>query len=277
MEVDGSRVWLTPKLAVGKLFRRRRVVAYSLIALLTLLPLIPINGKPAVLLDVPTRQFTLFGYTFLPTDTMLLAFLLVSWFATIFLTTAVVGRAWCGWACPQTVYMEFVYRPIERLCMGRRGVGGKPKDNLSGWRYVIMQLLFAAISLAITHTILSYFVPVAQLRLWITSSPAQHPYAFTLIVVSSIAVWFNFVHFREQMCIIACPYGRFQSVLFDPQSLNVRYNPVRSVLEVFRDPIYYGKIPPLPHVAVTVVISLVALAIGALAFRRNSDRIPFYI
>lgn len=227
MAQDGSRRWLTPKLAKGPLLRRRQSVAYALIGLLTALPLIQINGKPAVLLNVPDRQFTLLGYTFLPTDTVLLALLLVSWFATIFLTTALVGRAWCGWTCPQTVYMEFVYRPIERLCLGRSGVGGKPKAALSPLRYVAMHGLFVLISLAITHTLLSYFVGASQLRSWITSTPFDHPWAFGVIAVSTLGVWYNFVFFREQMCTIACPYGRFQSVLFDPQSKSVRYNEPR--------------------------------------------------
>ena len=227
MELNGSRRWLTPKLAKGRLLHMRRAVAYGLIALLTALPLVYINGKPAVLLDVPHRQFTLFGYTFLPTDTMLLALLMVSWFATIFLTTALFGRAWCGWACPQTVYMEFVYRPIERLCLGRSGVGGKPLKNVSPLRSIAMYFVFLLVSLIVTHTLLSYFVGAEQLWQWISSNPANHPIAFTVIVVSTGCVWFNFAIFREQMCIIACPYGRFQSVLFDPQSLNVRYNPNR--------------------------------------------------
>ncbi|MGC4030489.1 MAG: cytochrome c oxidase accessory protein CcoG [Tepidisphaeraceae bacterium] len=227
LESDGSRRWLTPKLAVGKLFNRRRLVAWGLIVLLTALPLIPINGKPAVLLNVPDRQFTFFGYTFLPTDTILFALLMVSWFATIFLTTAVLGRAWCGWTCPQTVYMEFVYRPIERLFLGRAGVGGKPKAGLSPLRKVGMHLAFVLISLVITHTLLSYLVGVDELRKWITQSPANHPWAFGVIAISSLAVWYNFVFFREQMCIIACPYGRFQSVLLDRNSLVVRYNDPR--------------------------------------------------
>jgi len=225
MEADGRHRWITPKLAKGKFLFRRRVMAYALIALLTLLPLIPINGKPAVLLNVPDRQFTLLGYTFLPTDTVLLALLMVSWFATIFLTTAVVGRAWCGWACPQTVYMEFVYRPLERFLLGRRGVGGRPtKTGMAIWRRILMHLAFAAVSLVITHTLLSYFVGAAQLRHWMLSNPAEHPWAFGVIAVSTLAVWYNFVFFREQMCTVACPYGRFQSVLFDPHSLTVRYN-----------------------------------------------------
>lgn len=227
LERDGSRRWLTPRLAVGRFFRRRRALAYGLIALLTVLPLVTINGKPAVLLNVVDRQFTLFGYTFLPTDTVLLALLMVAWFATIFLTTAALGRAWCGWACPQTVYLEFVFRPIERLCLGRAGVGGKPKQGISPLRYVAMYALFLLMSLVVTHTLLSYFVGAAQLRQWMTGSPADHPAAFALIVGSTAGVLFNFAIFREQMCSIACPYGRFQSVLIDRHSIGVRYDAAR--------------------------------------------------
>lgn len=246
MEADGKRRWLQPRLAKGRYFKWRRAVAYALIAWLTVLPFITINGKPAVLLDLPARKFTLFGYTFLPTDTMLLAFLMVAGFAFIFLTTALAGRAWCGWACPQTVYMEFVYRPIERLFLGRAGVGGKPRSDIGSWRYVLLQIAFLLISLIVTHTLLSYFVGVDQLRKWVVGNPLHHPAAFTLIVVSTAAVYFNFAYFREQMCLIACPYGRFQSVMLDRYSLTVRYDPSRG------EPRSKGKRTPLPvlsHIA----------------------------
>ncbi|MFW5683041.1 MAG: 4Fe-4S binding protein, partial [Phycisphaeraceae bacterium] len=115
---DGTRRWLDPKVSTGRLWHRRRIVAWALIALFVALPWIRIGGKPSVLLDIPGREFTFFGTTFLPTDTLLLALFLASVFVTIFLLTALFGRVWCGWACPQTVYMEFVYRPIERLWLG---------------------------------------------------------------------------------------------------------------------------------------------------------------
>lgn len=227
MQADGHRRWLQPRLALGRFFRHRRTVAYLLIALLTVLPFLNINGKPAVLLDLPARKFTFFGYTFLPTDTSLIALLMIAWFALIFLVTAVAGRVWCGWTCPQTVYMEFVYRPIERLCLGRAGTGGKPRPGTVGWRYLLMYLLFAVASLVVTHTLLSYFVGVQQLRQWVVGNPLNHPAAFTLIAISSLAVFYNFAFFREQMCTIACPYGRLQSVMLDRQSLAVRYDIAR--------------------------------------------------
>ncbi len=239
LEADGHRRWLEPKLSKGRFLKWRRIVAYALIVWITALPFVIINGKPAVLLDMPARKFTLFGYTFLPTDTVLLALLMVAGFAFIFLSTAIAGRAWCGWACPQTVYMEFVYRPIERLFLGRAGVGGKPRAGLGSWRYVLMYLAFAVISLFVTHTLLSYFVGVKQLQYWVISNPVNHPAEFTLIAISSAAVFFNFAYFREQMCLIACPYGRFQSVMLDRHSLAVSYDRTRG------EPRAKGKRQPL--------------------------------
>ena len=224
LEKDGSRRWLTPRLAKGRFLTRRRAVAYGLIALFTLIPYIAINGKPAMLLDVVHRQFTLFGFTFLPTDTVLLALFMVTLILSIFITTALLGRIWCGWACPQTVYMEFVFRPIERLCLGRSGVGGKPATAVAGWRYVAMYAAFFAVCLYLAHTFLAYFVGVESLRKWVTGSPVDHPAAFAIIVVVTLLMLFDFVFFREQTCIIACPYGRFQSVMLDRASLIIAYD-----------------------------------------------------
>lgn len=227
LEADGRRRWITPRLACGRYHSGRRWVAYVLIAIFTLIPFITINGKPAVLLNVAQRKFTLFGYTFLPTDTMLLALLMVALILSIFFITALLGRAWCGWACPQTVYMEFLFRPIERLCMGRAGVGGKPTKEVAGWRIGAMYLLYLLAAFYLAHTFLSYFVGVEQLRHWITQSPANHPASFLIVVFVTAAMMFDFTYFREQTCLIACPYGRFQSVLLDRDSLVVSYDKAR--------------------------------------------------
>ena len=118
---DGSRKWLQPRPSRGKWWTKRRAVAYGLILLFTAVPYIRVNGLPLVLLDITARRFTLFGYTFLPTDTPLFVLLMVAVFLAVFLATSILGRVWCGWACPQTVYMEFLYRPIERLFEGGAG------------------------------------------------------------------------------------------------------------------------------------------------------------
>jgi cytochrome c oxidase accessory protein FixG len=223
---DGSRKWIYPRVSQGRLLVARRAVAYFLMALFLALPFLHVNGKPAVLLDIVHRRFTLFGYTFLPTDTFLLALLMLFIFVSIFLFTAVMGRLWCGWACPQTVYMEFLYRPLERLFYGTIGRGGKA-GSVPAWRraaYFVAAFVVTAIPV---HTFLAYFVGVEQLSRWVRQSPLDHPTAFLVMAVTTALMMFDFYWFREQLCMIACPYGRFQSVLLDKWSLIVSYDKKR--------------------------------------------------
>ncbi len=229
LEKDGSRRWLRPKLSHGHLLTLRRIVAYLLIAVFTLIPFLKINGKPAILLDIVRREFTLLGYVFLPTDSLLLAIFAVGSLITIFLLTAFFGRVWCGWACPQTVYMEFVFRPIERLFDGTVGRGGQPKSKNAnvvirwGFRYFV----YAVICFYLANTFLAYFVGVDTLWHWVRQSPLTHPVPFIVVAVVTVMMMFDFCFFREQMCILACPYGRFQSVLLDRHSLIVSYDKQR--------------------------------------------------
>lgn len=227
LEKDGSRRWLKPKLSKGKMLFRRRIVAYILIAIFTLLPYIKYGGKPFVLLDIPSREFTIFFYTFLPTDTVLLALFMVGLLLSVFLATALVGRVWCGWACPQTVYMEFLYRPIERFFDGTSGRGGRAKKGIAGWRKAAMYATYLVVSMFLAHTFLAYFVGVDNLVRWVQQSPIKHPVPFFVMAFVTGAMMFDFCFFREQLCLIACPYGRFQSVLLDRNSLIVAYDTKR--------------------------------------------------
>jgi cytochrome c oxidase accessory protein FixG len=226
LEADGSRRWLKPRLSKHKLLKRRRILAYMLIAIFTLLPLLQVDGKPLVLLDIAARRFTILGFTFLPTDTVLLAIFMVGILLSIFLFTALFGRVWCGWACPQTVYMEFLFRPIERFFEGTTGRGGI-KKNVSAWRTPAKYAVYALISVYLANTFLAYFVGVDRLSQWITQSPVQHPVPFLVMGFVTAAMMVDFCFFREQMCLIACPYGRFQSVLLDQNSLIVAYDKKR--------------------------------------------------
>ncbi len=221
---DGSRRWIKPKPAFGRFWSRRRAVAYFLIALFTLIPYLSLNGKPFVLLDLPARRFTIAGFTFLPTDTLLLALFMLGVFVTVFLMTALAGRVWCGWACPQTVYLEFVYRPIERLFEGTPGRVNKSKFVGSPQAKVLKFITYFVVSCYLAHTFLSYFVGVEQLRHWITGSPADHPVGFGVMAATTALMMFDFSYFREQTCFVACPYGRFQSVMLDRKSLIVSYD-----------------------------------------------------
>ena len=224
LEGDGSRRWLYPRLSQGKWWRRRRYLAWFLIVFFVVLPHLRIGGKPVILLDVGSRKFVFGGHTFLPTDTLLLAFFLVGVLLSIVLATALAGRVWCGWACPQTVYMEFLFRPIDRLFQGTAGKGGTPKRQPTGWKAVLRGLVYLILCAALAHTFLAYFVGTDRLAVWMTQSPFRHPSSFLVMAVTTGLMMFDFGYFREQLCLIACPYGRFQSAMLDNQSLIVAYD-----------------------------------------------------
>ncbi|KAA0216684.1 MAG: cytochrome c oxidase accessory protein CcoG [Leptolyngbya sp. PLA3] len=222
---DGSRRWMKPRLSTGRYWKARRITAYVLILIFTALPYVNINGKPAILLDIIAREFTFFGKTLFATDTLLLALFMMTVFVAVFLATALAGRVWCGWACPQTVYMEFVYRPVERFFDGKPGT--RPKPGATGIRKLLKYLTYVAISAILAHTFLAYFVGVENLRHWVFDSPAKHPVAFAVMLLTTGLMLFDFGLFREQTCIVACPYGRFQSVMLDRSSLIVGYDKKR--------------------------------------------------
>ena len=227
LEADGSRRWMFPRLSAGFFWSRRRYVAYVLMAVFIVIPYLRWNHKPLILLDITTRRFTIFGYTFLPTDTLLLALLMVTAFLTIFLSTALFGRVWCGWGCPQTVFMEFLFRPIDRLFQGTKGKGGKPKEKLSGAKWVARLLVYLVLCAFLANTFLAYFIGVERLAQWVRQSPFEHPIPFLVMATTTGLMMFDFVYFREQTCLIVCPYGRFQSVMLDRRSLIVSYDHAR--------------------------------------------------
>jgi cytochrome c oxidase accessory protein FixG len=225
LNVDGSRRWIRPKLAPGSFWRRRRIVAYALMFVFFIIPYLKVGGKPLVLLDLPRREFTLLGTTFLSTDTLLFMLLFLSILIGIFLLTALLGRVWCGWGCPQTVYMEFLFRPVERwLERGRSGTLALDREVLPRPRRLLKWTVYLALSLFLAHTFLAYFVGIDRLVEWVQLSPVQHPTAFLTMASTTAAIMFDFTYFREQTCLVACPYGRLQSVLLDRQSLIVGYD-----------------------------------------------------
>ncbi|MGH1346031.1 MAG: cytochrome c oxidase accessory protein CcoG [Nannocystales bacterium] len=227
LEHDGSRRWLKPKVSKGAFWQKRRIVAYGLIALYALLPHLSIAGRPMMLLDVAHRRFSILGYVFLPTDTLLLALFMVGVLLAGVLATALIGRVWCGWACPHTVYMEYLFRPIERFFEGTVGRGGAPRKKPSGFRQAGKYVTYFLISLHLSNTFLAYFVGADVVNDWVFGSPFDHPAGFIIVAVVTGAMMFHFSYFREQLCIIACPYGRLQSALLDDHSRIVAYDAKR--------------------------------------------------
>lgn len=228
---DGRRRWLYPTTSKGRFWKRRFVVGWLLIGIFVALPLIRVDGKPAVLLDVVAREFTFFGLTLYPTDTLLLMIFGLTVLTAVFLVTALAGRVWCGWACPQTVYLEFVYRPIEALIEGKPNVRRRRDEGSAGFDKVLRKVLkwsaFTAISLGLAHVFVAYFAGWDRLIYWMMAPPSEHPGFFAMMALTTALVLFDFGIFREQMCTIACPYARFQSVLMDRDSMIVSYDPVR--------------------------------------------------
>ncbi len=228
---DGSRNHVHPADVKGRFVKARYAVFALLIAVWAALPWIQIGGHPAMYLDVASRHFYLFGATFNAQDFWLVFFLLSGVGLGLILVTTIFGRVWCGWACPQTVFMEGVFRRIERLVEGPRNQRVRRNAEPMGfdklWRKTLKHVLFVLAALVVSHIFLSFFVSMPSLLSMIGSSPAEHPTAFAWMAIVSLILYGNFAWFREQLCLIVCPYGRLQSVMTDRESLVVGYDAKR--------------------------------------------------
>ncbi len=228
MDESGKRVYIFPEKVSGLLRKWRAVTQTVLIVILLVLPWIKIGGYQALLLDIPNRKFSVFGLTFWAHDGPLIFFILA--FLTIGLAfmTAVYGRVWCGWGCPQTVFVDGVFRRIEYLVMGshikQMNLAKSPWNFEKITKYSITWFLFLVISLIITHSFLAYFVGAERLVEMTQHNPHQNWTIFLIMFFITAVLLFDFGWFREQFCIIMCPYGRIQSVLMDDDSVTVSYD-----------------------------------------------------
>ena len=231
VDSSGKRRWVYPLVVRGRYWRARLAVSLVLVTLYLSLPWLSVGGRQAVLLDIPGRRFTFFGATFWATDTLYLVFILAGLGFALFFFSAVLGRVWCGWACPETVFLEFVFRPLEALLEGsaatRRQRDKGPWSLDIAWRKFLKFFLYALISWLLASTAVAYFVGRDALLAMIQGSPLDNwgPFAATVIIM--VLLLFQFSWFREQFCTVLCPYARFQSVLLDRHSLLIGYDSQR--------------------------------------------------
>lgn len=228
---DGSRNFVQPADVHGRFTSWRRVLFLVLIGIYLALPFVQIDGHPAVFLDLAHGQFFLFGLSFNAQDFWLVFFLVTGLAFVLIVLTTLWGRVWCGYACPQTVFLEGIYRRIERWLEGSREQRLRQQhERLSFdrlWRKAAKHVLFVLVSLALAHFFLSYFVSLPSLGTMVQGSPSDHPLAFGWVMGISAVLYFNFSWFREQFCVIMCPYGRMQSVLTDDDTLVIGYDALR--------------------------------------------------
>jgi cytochrome c oxidase accessory protein FixG len=228
---DGAHLTLHPADVRGFFTHWRRVFGFLLLAVYIALPWIPINGYPAVFFDLDERRFHLFGFTFVPSDFWLGFFLISGLGFGLFFLTSLLGRLWCGWACPYTIFLEHVYRRIERFIDGdapaRRRLDAAPWTSSKIIKRVIKHSLYLLASALIAHIFLSYFISLPKLWGMMQGSPLENAKSFGVILFFTGALYFAFAWFREQFCVILCPYGRIQSALTDDDTVIIGYDETR--------------------------------------------------
>lgn len=230
INADGSRNAIHPADVKGRFQTRKNVLWVVLIGVYLVVPWLSIDGRPVLLVDIEARHFYLLGQTFNAGDFWFAFFFVTGLAFALFVVAALFGRAWCGYACPHTVFLEGVFRKVERWIEGNgpaRTRLDKAPFSQKFWRRGAKLVVFLLIAAVITHSFLGYFMPVEVLLEAVTSSPGLHPTAFGFMVVATLVLFVNFTWFREQLCIVVCPYGRLQGVLYDPDTVLVGYDEKR--------------------------------------------------
>lgn len=231
LDERGSRQYIYPADVHGRFSKLRPLVFYILIAVYISLPWITIGGHPAVYLDIAARRFFLFGRTFNAQDLYLAFFILTGIGFSLIVMAALFGRVWCGWACPQTVFLEGVFRRIERLIEGpaskRQALARGPWKAEKILRKAALHICYVVIAYVLAHLFLAYFVSAKQLLRMIQDGPFAHVSTFLWGVGMTAVFYWNFYWFREQLCLIVCPYGRLQSVMQDPDTVVIGYDKKR--------------------------------------------------
>ena len=228
---EGKRLWVFAKKPVGFYHTMRAIVASVCLILFFIMPFIKINGHPFVLINVLERKFILLGTAFWPQDFFLLLLAMLIFFVFIILFTAIFGRAWCGWTCPQTVFMEFVFRKIEYWIEGdynqQQKLANQDWDLEKILKKSIKQIVFVIVSLIISHTVMAYIIGVDGVYRLMSNSPLDDLSGFLTLMFFTGIFYGVFAHMREIVCTVICPYGRLQGVLMNKDTIQVSYDYVR--------------------------------------------------
>ena len=225
---DGKRAWVFPKKPSGTFYEYRKYVSYFLLAFLLLSPFIKINGNQFLMFNVLERRFNIFGFPFWPQDFHLFVFSMIIGVVFITLFTVAFGRIFCGWICPQTIFMEMVFRRIEYWIEGdrnkQRKLARQKWDAEKIRKKSLKFTIFALISFLIANVFLAYLIGSDKLIEHITEGPLKNISTLISLLIFTAVFYFVFAWFREQVCVIACPYGRLQGVLLDTKSIVVAYD-----------------------------------------------------
>jgi len=231
IDESGKRNFIFPKKPKGPLYRYRTLVSWILLIFLMVSPFVKIKGNQFFLLNIFERKFHIFGFPFWPQDFHLVVVSILIGIVFIILFTVVFGRIFCGWICPQTIFMEMVFRKVEYLIEGDRAK--QIKLNKQEWnaekirKRLIKGIIFFVISFAISNVFLAYIIGSDDVLVYITQGPFENIGTLVNLLVFTAIFYFIFAWFREQVCIVVCPYGRLQGVLLDDKSINVAYDFVR--------------------------------------------------
>ena len=225
---DGKRKWVYPKKPSGKFYNARTIVSFFLLAFLVVVPFIKVNGHQFLLFDFLNRNFILFGIPFGPHDFHLFVLAMISIIVFIILFTVVFGRIFCGWACPQTIFMEMVFRKIEYWIEGdardQRKLDAEEWNGKKLFKKGLKNFIFFILAFIIAHIFLSYIISMDKVISIISQPPSAHLTGFVAIIAFSLIFYWVFAFFREQACTIVCPYGRLQGVLLDQDSIVIAYD-----------------------------------------------------
>ena len=228
MDDSGKRVWVFPRKPHGKFTNYRNIVAYVLLALFFVIPFLKINGNPLLLINIVERHFFIFGQPFYPQDFFILALGAITSIVFVILFTVVFGRIFCGWICPQTIFLEMVFRKIDYLIEGDRNkqmkLDRQEWNTEKIWKRSLKWSIFIIISLIITHWMFMYIVGYQEVFTMIKEGPFNNFTSFLVMIIFTGAFYFTFAWFREQVCTLVCQYGRLQGVLIDKQTINVYYD-----------------------------------------------------